>query len=148
MDGISSASAVLALTVQLISTTRDIINFLREIQDSPEELLDTIEFLVQLRGNLEEVKRLVEEQSRCVDLPSSVASSKNALKGCESKIMLVEQCVNKFKGVFDRRSQVRKKWASLKPVLKNGEIKRLQKQLKCATESLQTTLIININRLG
>lgn len=148
MDGISSASAVISLTVQLISTTRDIINFLREIQDAPEELLSTIEFLDQLRGNLEEVKCLVEEQSLCVDLPSSVASIRAALKICESKIVLVEQCVNKFKGVLDRRSQVRKKWASLKHVLKKEEIKRLQKQLKWATKSLHTALMINVNRIG
>lgn len=147
MDGISSASAVVALTVQLISTTCDIVKFLKEIQDSPDELLDTIEVLQDLRHNLELVKRLVEEQSSCVDLPDSIASINDALQNCESKIKTVEHCVNKFKVVFDGGSQVRKKWASFKHVLKKGEIQRLQKQLESARNNLLLVLIINTNRL-
>ncbi|CAD6579828.1 MAG: hypothetical protein ASARMPREDX12_009377 [Alectoria sarmentosa] len=148
MDGKSSASAALSLTFQLILTTRDIINFLREIQDSPGELLGTIECLDQFRGNLEEVKCLVEEQSACVDLPSSTASISNALKICESKIQLIENCATRFKGVFDRRSQVRRTWTPFKHVLKKEDLQRLQSQLGFATKYLQTALIINANRLG
>lgn len=118
MDGASSAFAVVSLTIQLISTTREIIHFLREIRDSPEELRSTIEFLVHFRDNLEGVKCLLEEQISCVDLPSSITSISNALNACESKIKLVEQYVNKFRGVLDGRAQVRKKWASFKHVLK------------------------------
>lgn len=147
MDGISSASAVISLAAQLIVTTRDVINFLREIQDSPEELRCTIESLELLRGIFEEAKRLVEEQIACVTLPSSIVSISGALKFCESKITTVEQYVNKFKGVFDRQSSVRKKWTSIRHVLGKGEIQRLQDQLKFATENLQAALVINMNRL-
>ena len=147
MDGISSASAVVSLATQLIVTTRDVTNFLREIQDSPEELRCTIESLDLLRGNFEEVKRLVEEQIACVDLPSSIGSISDALAFCESKIKSVEQLVNKFKGVLSGRSFVRKKWESLKHVLGKREIKRLQYQLKLATETLQLALVTNMNRL-
>ena len=147
MDGISSASAVVALTVQLITTTCDVLKFLKEIQDSPDELVSTIEVLQQLRLNLEVVKCLVEEQSSCVDLPYSIAHINGALENCESKMKMVEQCVNKFKGVFDGRSQMRKKWASLKHVLKKGEIKRLQKQLGSARDNLHMAVTINTSRL-
>ena len=148
MDGISSASAVVSLAAQLIVTTRDVINFLREIRDSPEELRSTIELLALLRGNFEQVKRLVEEQSVCVDIQSSLVSIGNALTFCESKIALVEQCVNKFKGVFDHRSSARKKWTSFKHVLKKGEIKRLQDQLGDARSNLQLALAIDANGIG
>ena len=148
MDGISSASAVVSLSAQLIVTTRDVINFLREIRDSPEELRCTIELLDLLRGNFEQVKRLVEERSVCVDLPFSVVSISNALMFCESKITLVEQCVNKFKGVLDHRSSARIKWASFKHVLKKGEIKRLQGQLGEARKNLQLSLIIDADGIG
>ena len=149
MDGISSASAVVSLTVQLISTTRDVIKFLREIQDSPEELRSTIEFLDQQRGHFEEVKSLIEEQSSCLDLPSSsIARISDALGICKYKMGSVELSVNKFKRVLDRPSSVRKKWTSIKHVLKKGEMKRLLNQLGSATGNLQTVLTINIGRLG
>ena len=148
MDGVSSASAVLSLTVQLISTTRDIINFLREIQDSPEELRSTIDFLTQLGSNLEGVKFLVKEQGCCADLPYSTTPISNALKICESKIKLVEQCVDKFKGVLNCRSEARKKWTSFKHVLKKGDIQKLHDQLDNASNNLQMALLINANRIG
>ena len=148
MDGISSASAVVSLSAQLIVTTRDIINFLREIRDSPEELRCTIDLLDLLRGNFEQVNRLVEERNACVDLPFSVASIGNALTFCESKITLVEQCVNKFKGVLDHRSSARRKWASFKHVLKKGEIKRLQDQLGEARNNLHLALTIDADGIG
>ena len=143
MDGISSASAVVSLSAQLIVTTRDIINFLREIRDSPEGLRSTVELMDLLRGNFEQVKRLVEERTICIDIQSSVVSIGNALTFCESKIALVQQCVNKFKGVLDHRSSARKKWASFKHVLKKGEIKRLQDQLGEARMNLQLALAID-----
>ena len=148
MDGISSASAVVSLSAQLIVTTRDVINFLREIRDSPEDLRFTIELLDLLRGNLEQVKRLVEERNVRVDIQPPVASISDALTFCESKIALVEQCVAKFKMVFHHQSSVRKKWASFKHVLKKGEIKRLQDQLGEARRNLQFALDINVDRLG
>ena len=148
MDGISSASAVVSLTAQLIVTTRDIINFLREIRDSPEELRSTIELMGLLQGNFEQVKRLVEERTVCEDIRSSVVSIGNALTFCESKIALVQQCVNKLKGVLDHRSSARKKWASFKHVLKKGEIKRLQDQLGEAMINLQLALAIDANEIG
>ena len=148
MDGISSASAVVSLSAQLIVTTRDVISFLREIRDSPEELRFTIELLDLLRGNLEQVKNLVEERNVRVDLQSSVVSISDALTFCKSKIALVEQCVAKFEGVFHHQSSVRKKWASFKHVLKKGEIKRLQDQLGEATRNLQLALTIHENELG
>ena len=147
MDGISSASAVVSLSAQLLVTTRDVINFLREIRDSPEELRFTIELLELLQGNLEQVKGLIEARNVCVDLQSSVASISDALTFCESKIALVEQCIAKFKGVFHYQSSVRKKWASFKHVLKKGEIKRLQDQLGEARRELQFALIIAGDRL-
>ena len=147
MDGVSSASAVVALTVQLISTTRDILTFLKEIKNSPDELHGTIEVLQQLRRNLEVVKCLVEEQSSCVDLPLSIESIHDALEKCESKVKEVEQYLNKFKGVIDCPSQVGKKWASFKLVLKKREIKGLQDKLKSARSNLQMALDINANRL-
>ncbi len=147
MEGIASASAVVSLTVQLISTTRDIINFLREIQGSPDELRDMLESLNQTESRLDLVKCLVEEQSSCVDLPSSIASISGALNICEKKIKLVEQCVDKFKGVIDGRSQVHKKWASFKLVLRKGEIRKLHEQLKSATQCLHEALMINNNML-
>ena len=148
MDGISSASAVVSLSAQLIVTTRDVINFLREIRDSPEELRCTIDLLDLLRGNFEQVKRLVDERNLCVDHPFSIVHIGNALTFCESKITLVEQCVNKFKGVLDHRSFARKKWASFKHVLKKGEIKRLQDQLGEARGNLQLALDIETNEIG
>ena len=148
MDGISSASAVVSLSAQLIGTTRDVINFLREIRDSPEELRFTIELLDLLRGNLEQVKRLVEARNVRVDLQSSVASISDALTFCESKIALVEECVANFKGVFHHQSSVRKKWASFKHVLKKGEIQRLQDQLGEARRNLQLALTIDGEGLG
>ena len=148
MDGISSASAVVSLSAQLIVTTRDVINFLREIRDSPEDLRFTIELLYLLRGNLEQVKRLVEERIVCVGIQSSVVSIGNALSFCEIKIALVEQCVNKFKGVLDHRSSARKKWTSFKHVLKKGEIKRLQGQLGEARNNLCLALAIDADGFG
>ena len=148
MDGISSASAVVSLSAELIGTTRDVINFLREIRDSPEEFRCTIELLDLLRGNLEQVKCLVEERNICVDLQLSVASINDALTFCESKIALVEQCVAKFKGVFHHQSSIRKKWASFRHVLKKGEIKRLQDQLGEARRNLQLALTINGDGIG
>lgn len=145
MDGISSASAVVSLAAQLIVTARDVINFLREIRDSPEELRYTIDLLVLLRGNFEQVKRLVEERNVTTDLPISVGYIGSALTICESKITLVEQCVNKFKGVLGHRSSARRKWASFKHVLKKGEIKRLQDQLEEARQHLHSALIIDTN---
>ena len=147
MGGISSASAVVSLAAQLIVTTRDVINFLREIRDSPEELRYTIELLDLLQDNFEDAKYLVEERNACVDLPSSVSIIK-ALRFCESRITLVELCVNKFKGVFDRQSTILKKWVSFKHVLKKKEIQRLQDQLTHAINMLQTALITDINRVG
>ena len=148
MDGISSVSAVVSLSAQLIVTIRDIVNFLREIRDSPEELRSTIDLLELLRGNFEQVKRLFEERNVCVDLPISVASISNALAFCESKIRLVEQCVNNLKSVFDHQSPIRKRWASFKHVLKKGEIKKLQDQLGMARDNLHSALTINTNRNG
>ena len=148
MDGISSASAVVSLSAQLIVTTRDVIKFLREIRDSPEELRSTIELLDLLRGNLEQVKCLVQERTVCVNLPVSVVSIVNALRFCESKIALVEQCVNKFKGVLDHRSSARKRWASFKHVLKKGEIERLQDQLGEARNNLHLALAIDADGIG
>ena len=147
MDGISSASAVVSLTVQLLSTTRDVILFLRDIQNSPEELRSTIEYLDQLRSNLEGVKSLVEEQTSCADLPSIECIS-DALRICESKIGLVELCVNKFKGIPNCPSPVRRRWASIKHVLKKGEIQRLRDQLESASRSLQTALEINLSKIA
>ena len=144
MDGISSASAVVSLTVQLISTTRDIINFLREIKDSPEELRFTIESLDQLHGICEVAKSGLETRIENVDLPPPLVLVSNALKICESKIRLVELCVTKFKLVLDGQSRVRKKWASFKHVLKKGEIQRLQDQLDRATRYLELTLVLNV----
>ena len=146
MDGVSSASAVVALTVQLLSTTRDVIDFLREIQDSPEGLRSLIEFLDQLQRNLEDAKSLVGEQDSSIDLPSSLGSIINAIRICESKIKLFEQIVNNVKGVFDRQSRVRRKWASIKHVMKRGEIQRLQTQLSHATQNLHTALTINVTK--
>lgn len=148
MDGISSASAVVSLSAQLIVTTRDVINFLREIRDSPEELRFTIELLGLLRGNFEQVKCLIEERNVYVDLQFSVALINDALTLCESKIAMVEQCVAKFKGVFHHQSSVRKRWASFKHVLKKGEMKRLQGHLGEARWNLQLALTINGNGIG
>lgn len=148
MDGISSASAVISLAAQLIVTIRDVINFLQEIQDSPEELRCTIGYLDQLRDNLEGAKRLVEERIACVDLPSSVVSIGKALEFCHSKIAPVELFVNRFKGALDSRSFFRKKWASLQYVVKKGEIKRLQNQLRDAIRNLQTALMIDVGWIG
>ena len=148
MDGVSSASAVVSLTVQLISTTRDVINFLRAIRDSPEELRSTIECLDQLRGNFEEVQSLVEEQTSCVYLPSSIENISHALRICESKIGLVELCVSKFNKIHKGSSSARKTWSSFKHVLNKGEIQRLRDQLESATKSLQSALTINSNRLA
>lgn len=148
MDGISSASAVVSLAAQLIVTTRDVINFLREIQDSPEELRYTVELLDLLQDNFEEAKHLVEERNACIALPSSSASIIKALRFCESRITLVNLCVNKFKGALDRQSTIRKRWVSLKHVLKKKEIQRLQDQLTSAINTLQTALITDMNRVG
>ena len=148
MDGISSASAVVSLTVQLISTTRDIINFLREIQDSPEELRCTIESLDQLRCIFEVVKSSLETRNNYVDLPPPPLLVSNALKICESKITVVELCVNKFKLVLDGQSLVRKKWASFKHVLKKGEIRKLQDQLDKSTSNLQLALNIDAHEFA
>ena len=148
MDGISSASAVVSLAAQLIVTTRDVINFLREIRDSPEELRYTIELLDLLQDNFGDAKYLVEERNACVDLPSSSASIIKALRFCKSRITLVELCVNKFKGVLDHQSTIRKKWVSFKHVLKKKEIQRLQDQLEHAINVLQTALMTDMNRLG
>ena len=144
MDGISSASAVVSLTVQLISTTRDIIKFLQEIQESPEAIRSTIEFLEQFWRNLEVIKGFVEEESSSIDPPSSIASISNTLRICESKIKLLEQCVNKSKGVLGHQSHARKTWASLKYVLKKGEMQKLQNQLDQAASSLELALITNV----
>lgn len=125
MDGISSASAVVALAVQLISTTRDVVKFFQEIQNSPDELLNALEFLRQFEGNLKEVENLIERQVSYMDLNSTAAISSDS-RVCETKIQSFEQCVNKCKGVLDRKSPMRKTWASFKLVLKKGEIQNIK----------------------
>lgn len=147
MDGISIGSAVLSLTVQLISTTHNVLKFLREFQDSPEELRCTIEFLDQLGSILEDVRSLVEEQSSGVHPLCSIASISNALQFCGKEIGLVEQCVEKFKGVLGGASPLRKRWASFKHVLNKGDMERLQDHLKDAGSVINTALVTNMNRL-
>ena len=139
---------MVSLAAQLIMSTRDIINLLREIRDSPEELRCTIELLNQLQGNLEGVKWLVEEQNSCVDLPSLIAPISSALRLCEGKITLVDQCLKRFKRDLDHGSSIRRQWASFKHVLKKGEMNRLQDQLREATIHLQLALIINTGGIG
>lgn len=82
-----------------------------------------------------------------MDLPYSIESINDALKNCEGEIKKVEEYVHNFKGVLDARSQVHKKWASLKHVRKKREIKRLQDKLESARNHLQMALGINANRL-
>lgn len=143
MDGVSSAFAVVSLSIQLVETGEKISKFLTSVQDAPSEVVKLGQTLDQLNSTLKQVSYLLEQQYLVLRLPGSPVFITNALENCERRIKMLEDVIQKAKMSMDHRNAVKRSWAAMRFVSKKEEIQEMQNQLRDAEAGLQTAMLSN-----
>lgn len=143
MDGVSSASAVVSLAIQLLETVQEIRDFLRSVHHAPSELIKLVETLEQLHGTLNQVRHLLEQQYSILRLPGSPVFMESALQNCNRKIITLEKVVNEAKVSLGWQNRVKRTWAAMKLAYKKEDMQEMQTQLLHAETGLQTAMLSN-----
>ena len=147
MDGLSSALAIISISIQLIGTIRKAQIFLKEVRNAPEELGNLVDALAQLEELLVATNNLVEQQKSIENLPGAVDNIASALRRCQTTIRKLDEAILTINRYFETQNRGRKVWASLKTVVKKDHIEKLRKQIQENTINLQTALILNSSHL-
>lgn len=142
MDGMSTALAVISLTIQLVGTVQNISKFLHDVNHAPTELARLVESLDQLNSTLNQTRHLVEQQFLVLRLPGSLAYISNALKNCERKVEALNDFVKKVAKSISHQHRLQRMWSFSRTQMKD-EASVLQNQLRDATISLQCATMNN-----
>ena len=143
MDGVSSAFAVVSLSIQLVETGEKISQFLTSVQDAPSEVIKLGQNLDQLNTTLKQVSYLLEQQYLILRLPGSPVFITNALGICERRIKTLEDVIQRVKKSMDHPKRVQRSWAAIKFVSKKEDIQEMQSQLRDAETGLQMAMLSN-----
>lgn len=139
--------AVVSCGLQLVDTIQKVNKFLKEVQNAPEELARLVDALNDLVSLLTAVNGFVERQLKIGILPGSVHTIDGALQRCKSTVEKLDTSVNALRTNFKNQGRGRKKWASLKTVVKKEEVEKLRKSVHENMMNLQTALQLNTSDL-
>lgn len=98
MDGISGASAVVALGCFVATTIRELNKLQRDIRIAPKELLGLLSYLEQLEIILNNASRLIDRPKSSAHRSDSLDSIEKATEHCAENLKTLELLVNKIKG--------------------------------------------------
>ena len=141
MEGLSAAASVVAVTslaFQLAHSTKKLFDFWESIQDAPEDVRKVKTDLKFLTKVLEHIAHGAQQQ-----LPDLLMES--ALRLCSDKIDTIMSLTLDLEPEFASRKLRIRKWGAFRLILKREKLKRLQKSLDRAKETL---MIVQLSHIG
>ena len=133
LSGVSSAFAVVSLTIQFADSIRKLTHFWESIKQAPEDIQGIITDLELTSDTLDEISNDASNlgsSSHCLGL--------HTLKRCSETVGRLHDLVNDiFPGLSSERRRIRT-WSAVKAVMRDEKIRKFQDTLK----DLKTTLIL------
>ncbi|TGO63123.1 hypothetical protein BCON_0015g00520 [Botryotinia convoluta] len=120
MEGLSSASAafaIISLAVQLAESVKKLVEFWKAVEDAPGDICDLFNDLELLSAAL--IKK--SEKHSPHDL-----IARRILTKCQKRVEHLSSKLSPTISAFTSFSSRKRKWAALKIILKNEEIKKLR----------------------
>ena len=143
MDGISGASAAIALGGFVATTIQHLNRLIKDVANALKELLGLVRYLEDLKDSLNGTAEFIQQLHSGSDRRNLLDGITNAVEYCADIIKSIEVLINKTKGTQSRQNRLQKKLTSLKYVLKKGEIDGMQTRLDRAINRLNFAISIN-----
>ncbi|TGO37875.1 hypothetical protein BHYA_0087g00340 [Botrytis hyacinthi] len=123
MEGLSSASAafaVISLAVQLAESVKKLMEFWKAIEDAPGDICDLFDDLELLSA------ALIQNQRKFAQHSPYDLIARRILTKCQKRVEHLSSKLSPTMSAFTSFSSRKRKWAALKIILKNEEIKKLR----------------------
>ena len=143
MDGISGASAVIALAGFVATTIQRLNKLMKDVAKAPKELLGLVRYLEVLKDSLNNTAEFIQPLHSGSDRKKSLDGITNAVEYCADIIKSIEVLINKTKGTRSPQNRIQKKLTSLKYVLKKDEIDGMQIRLDRAINRLNFAISVD-----
>ena len=143
MDGISGASAVIALGGFVATNIQQLNKLIKDVAKAPEELLALVRYLEDFKDSLNGTAEFIQHFHSASDQKNFLNGINNAVEYCADTIKSIEVLINKAKGSRSPQNQLQKKLSSLKYVLKKDEIDEMQTRLDRAVTRLNFAISVN-----
>ena len=143
MDGISGASAVIALGGFVATTVQQLNRLIKDVAKAPEELLALVRYLEDFKDSLNGTAEFIQCLHSGSDRRNFLNGINCAVEYCADTIKSIEVLINKAKGSRSPQNQLQKKLSSLKYVLKKDEIDEMQTRLDRAVTRLNFAISVN-----
>ena len=143
MDGISGASAVIALAGFVGTTIQQLNRLIKDVAKAPKELLGLVRYLEDLEDSLNGTADFVQQLHSGSERTDFLDRITNTVEYCADIIKSIEALINKIKGTCSPQNRLQKKWTSLKFVLKKDEIDGMQTRLDRAINRLNFAVSVN-----
>jgi len=136
MDGLSSASAVLAVVsvaCELVKAVHKLNLFLKDVKNAPKDVLEHLE-------ELEIISAVVETTGKRIPTENCDEASQNVLKTCKNKINGLKKKIQATIDGLESRSLSRRKRAAFSFALDKDEVNGLQDTIERAKSTLSLVL--------
>ena len=143
MDGISGASAVIALGGFVATTLQHLNKLIRDVGNAQQELLGLIRYLQDLKDGLNGTAGCIRHLRSDSDEDGFLERITNAVEYCAEVIKSIEVLINKTKASRSPQSRLRKTLKSARYALKKEEIDEMQTQLDRAINRLNFAISVD-----
>ena len=143
MDGISGASAVIALGGFVAKTIQHLNKLIKDVAKAPKELRGLVRYLEDLKDSLDGTADFIQQSHSGSDQEKFLGRITNAVEACADIIKSIEALINRTKETRSPQNRLQRRLTSLKYVLKKDEINGMQTRLDRAMNRLNLAVSVD-----
>lgn len=144
----TSVISVISLAIQLADTIKTLHDFLSNLEGASEQIQRLANNLAHLKDILQDVSSITEMQRLQNNAPILGSTMISALKECQKNIESLDVFLKKAQVGYGSQRALRRKWNSLRVVVKMKDIKDFEDRIKDSMQRLTLSMMANLSTIS